>query len=660
MYNDKKSNNKGVTLLYRIYPAQWLTDVQFNNFLKFLENNRNSIDEISLFDESFPIAPGISLCEYEKKIKILTKRIKILKDIGIRKVGINVTHTLGHGDFSKEPLQYQPMIGNDGQISNGSVCPNDSSFRKYINAKYIIAASSNPDFIWIDDDYRMSSHGVMYPCFCPICLKKFGHDIKREELISKLETKENSDLRIEWTEFCSKSLKSLAGNIGKVIRTANPDIEVGLMTVGYSLSTYGTYDIKGWMKILGAKRGRPGHLYYTDHKPRLILNKMMDTSRLINDYPKNLTSIQYELENHPYIYLDKSIQTVINECILSLMSGCNGITFNILRMDTGSLDDYKHYLDRIGLERDTFSKIVEQNFGLPLQGIWPAYNKNLMAKRDIDDNGWFNEGNDYDIQKPNHLMELGIPFTPSIDNACGIILSGKIAESFSKDELSQMLSKGVFMDIDALKVIWKKGLGKLTGVKPGKKCTDLFVERFTEHNINGKYKGDGRYLSQGKNIYDLELTNNTTSQISYLTDFDKNNYGCCLSTYENELGGRIVVSSYEPWQQLGTGAKKHQMLALFDWLTYGKLPIIIKETVRVVPLIKENKNKKLTVVLFNTSLDDTGELTVHIRKKLKNVTLINKEGAKSLNIQNNDNDTLIKVPSIGAWKTLLLIAEIYQ
>jgi hypothetical protein len=95
------------------------------------------------------------------------------------------------------------------------------------------------------------------------------------------------------------------------------------------------------MTALGARRGRPGHGYYTDELPRALLNKSFDVGREVRDYPSEVKTVEYELENYPYITLDKAVRTVLNECTAALIMGCNGIAFNALKDCEGTLEDYE-------------------------------------------------------------------------------------------------------------------------------------------------------------------------------------------------------------------------------------------------------------------------------------------------------------------------------
>ncbi len=653
------AESRAVVLAYRISPSQWNTDAQFRRLLDFLAANRAGVDEISLFDEDFPRPARASLEALAGLTDAWGRRISQLHSAGYR-AGINVLWTLGHQDVPDVPLPkmpFQPMVGHDGRASNACMCPNDPAFRNYIRERYRAAARAKPDFIWVDDDFRMSHHGVLYPCFCPICLGKFGRQRDRAALVRQLNSPAEGEIRRAWTEFCASSLESLAGDIGRAVREVDPGIDVGLMTIGYSHSTYAGYPFTRAMRALAANRGRPGHGYYSDETPRALIGKTLDVGRQVRDYPAEVKAIQYELENYPYIELDKAARTVLNECTLALMMGCNGIAFNALKECAGTLDDYAPLMRAIAAERPVWNGLLAATKGLQLSGLWPADHPLLMANRTVDAAGWFNEGPLYNIQQPNQLAEIGIAFTPDRRSACGVILAGKVAEGFSVEELRAILSGGVLLDGTALEVLWNRGLGELTGVKPGEKFRYSVLERFSDHPMNGSDRGDGReaLIGPADNTCSLVPVASDVASLASLVRYDGKNCGSCFSIFTNRLNGRVAVASYSPWRRLGRGAKRRQLIAVTDWLTRGTLPVIIEQTVRVAPFVRlDRERRRVALVLFNMGFDPSGPLTLRLRAQPKSMRLITAHGTQDLVVRQTAVEVRVDVPSLPPWHAAAL------
>ena len=92
-----------------------------------------------------------------------------------------------------------------------------------------------------------------------------------------------------------------------------------------------------------------------------------------------------------------------------------------------------------------------------------------------------------------------------------------------------------------------------------------------------------------------------------------------------------------------------------DWLSEGRLPAIIDETVRVAPFIRQSPDGRIVAVLFNTSLDATGALTLHLRANPGKVSLVSSEGFQPLTTRLSEGETVVEVPSIPPWTTITLV-----
>lgn len=650
-----------LSLAYRVFLGQWFSDEQFEYTRRFLVENLEQTDSIWLFDSEFPAVPYAEKEEMETIYSTLKRRIEVLHSDGFRDVGIDVAHTLGHGTPKKlgRGIPFQRIVGFDGDMAETCACPNSPEFREYIKHKYQLAARVNPDFIWVDDDFRMSGNSVRFSCFCPLCIAGFGFDGEREALVSALNKPGNGKMRIRWDEYVIASLESLAADIEGAVHGINPGINIGLMLIGYSIATYGRDSFK-YLKALKADRARPGHGFYTDERPLAILNKAIDVGRLALDFPPEVKTIQYELENWPYVNLDKSVATVLNESLLALMEGCTGTAYTFLRLDEGSLEGYDRYAKAITRERRLWERVVKLAHGMQYAGLWPAACSKMMPYKTVDGKGWFSGDEQYNFHKPNHLMTIGVPFSPSPDAACGVLLSGRAAEAFTVEELRQMLSEAVYMDNAALQVLWEKGLGELTGVKPVEPLSVSYCEKFTDHELNGAYKNDGRHLGfmSKQEACTLVPVKDGVGVLSHLEHSGKENKKCCFTVYENELGGRIAVSSFEAWERLGTFPKRNQLLNVLDWITRGMLPIFIEETVKVAPFIRRSADgKKVLLVLFNTAFDKVENIKIRLSSGHDRVWLLSAEGKKELKSVRQGAETVLEVPVIGAWSTIVLYGE---
>jgi hypothetical protein len=657
-----------LSLAHRIPDGHWKTDEQFARLLELAKKYCSVVDELALCDD---LNFWSSLEDMQRTTDILKRRIAQFKQAGFR-TGINVGVTMGHGDSGDPltpPLPFQASVGYEGHVSDACPCINSREYRAHITKKYELMARTDPDFVWLDDDVRASHHGSVYPCFCPICLKIFGHGMDREQLVKQLNIPENHQLRLAWTEFRAASIESMLADVHRAMVDANPAVEIGQMTIGYSHSTYGGYAINRWMKVVGARRGRPGHGYYTDQPARFgnvglnpaMLNKAFDVGRQVRDYPPEVDIIQHELETYPHIFLDKATSSIINECAAALMMGCTGIAFTILPFpELVSYEDFDGLLSEVTQERPVWEALLNSRENLPLVGFWPADNRMLMANRKVDESGWFWEHGVYEIKRPDETAEMGLPMTTDPKTACGVLLAGKVAEAFTTEELRGFLAKAVLMDGYALGVLWDRGLGELAGVKPGDRIAAGVKERLTNHALNGRYAGDQRDVLAGAadGMCSLLPVGENVGDLAHLVRWNGRDLGMCFSTYRNALGGRVAVSTFGSWYREGRSATRHRLLAVTEWLTEGRLPVLIEQTVRVAPLVRMSPDgKRFTLLLVNQGLDATGPMTVRVRARAGQVSQIHKGQAMPLSTQREGNDMVLRLASVPAWQTTLLIGS---
>jgi len=647
-------------LAYRISVKLLESNDSFDELVKLLKKYRSAVDEISLFTEYWHHG-YYPLEEFAELAEVLGRRIKQLHKARFRSVGINMLDTIGHlneaWDFLPA-LPFAAMVGHDGGISRGCACPNSPEFRRYIKRKYTLIAKAGPDFIWVDDDIRMHHHGVAWGCFCPVCITEFGYGaFEREELVARLNAPESGELRAAWVEHNASVLDSVLADVERAVHKVDPEIELGLMTCGPGWTTYSGQALERWHRTLKARRSRPGGGFYDDAAPRGMIGKALDIGKACVPLPPEVTNIQYELENFPYQKLDKSVRTVLNECTLALAAGCNGIAFNALKDLPGSLDDYHDLMKAIAGERRRWERYLDAAGDCAMVGVWCAHDDRLMAKRHVHNGDWFDQDPAY---RPNVsiLAEIGLPLTLWREHACVTVLAGRLADAFSDDDLRRMLSGGVLLDGPALGVLWERGLGELAGVRIGRTFDNGVYERFTGHEVNGRFAGDARDVRLsfwGDLAYELLPLDGNVGEAARLVGYDGSDCGVCISTYVNSLGGRVAVLGYGPWSRMGSSAKRSQMLAIADWVSQGRLPLLIDKTLRVAPFVRMSADRRRFVaVLLNTAFDSTGPFDVRVRAMLDEVVSITPGGEERLKAWKEKRETRIAVKNIEPWHCMII------
>ena len=216
------------------------------------------------------------------------------------------------------------------------------------------------------------------------------------------------------------------------------------------------------------------------------------------------------------------------------------------------------------------------------------------------------------------------------------------------------------MDSCALEVLWSRGLGEFTGVRPGKKVLGGAVETLTAHALNGRFPGDGRdaLMESADNVRALDLVQPGVAELARLTGYDGRDHGCCLSVYENALGGRVAVSSYVPWRRLGSLCKRSQLTELMDWLGYDKMPVRIDALRRVATFVRmSGDGARYAVLLINSTLDTAEPFELRVRATARKAEVVMPDGALSLTVLPGEGEMRVAVPALGPWQPAVILGS---
>jgi len=656
----------------RVSVMHWLLDERFNGLISFLQKHREAVDEIAFFSSA--IHPVLPLDIIEERAAIMGKRMASARKEGYR-AGINFLSTLGHLDeYMENALKgdFIRMTGIDGSQAEGSFCPNDENYRAFLIKVYSALAKAKPDFIWIDDDIRISNHSpAQNPCFCENCLSIFnkanGSSHTRESLQTAFDegsAEKKMDTRQAWMLHNACSIKRLLSLLEESVHKINPGIELGLMT---GERFYEGYDFQEWAQSLSGTNGvkvkwRPGGGFYSDELMRGIIEKSHQIGRQISLLPGHVVNIQSEIENFPYQPLRKSVKTTVLESASYIAAGCTGSAYNVLGMFAEPLDEYEHLFKQLADSR-AFFDLLAQEFGRSRpEGIFTAWKKLSLASNNPEGK-WFKGGNFYkDISEPLDICELGLPPAYSMAGAHANLLSGNLSMSFRREELKSILSGGVYMDGKTLERLNEMGLSKLTGFTVDKWEEKDCAEILTDDPLNGEAVGWRRDCIQSfwKNpCASLSPLDSSARVIGRKIErLGTEQTFPCMGAYENQLGGRVVVAGYAPWTFLQSHAKSVQMKRLFRWLSRDSIPGYVESYHKANIWVRKRLNGGLAVALINSSQDPARDLKILIRSSSKELSLVDMK-CKIKNIRQSGHDgpyTRFKLPCIAPWSMVFLLS----
>lgn len=447
------------------------------------------------------------------------------------------------------------------------------------------------------------------------------------------------------------------------IHNVDPKIATGLMTAGPGWTTYSGQAFDRWFVALKAEKARPVGGFYSDATPMVMYHKAVNAGWQRVALPPTVTDVQYELENFPCQLLQKSATAVVNECTLALAYGLNGIAFNMLALN---YDDFLPLLERIPTARRVWQQLVAHADGLPTVGLWLAWSNHLMAKRSLRPGEHWLEISypQYDINRPIILGEIGLPIATDQTDG-GTVLSGRVAEAFSNDQLKTILSGGVLMDSITLDVLAERGLDHLTGVRVAKRLDNGMMERFTDDEINGCATGqlrDARIEFWGDAKYMGDVLEPTAAGVRVLTTMEDYFYrvqGPSMTAFENSLGGWVVVMGYAPWIFLRSVGKRLQLQNVADWISRGQMPVRINQPVSLVPIVRMSADRRRgAIVLLNAGMDEIRAATIHIRAKTRRARLLGiGQRERELKIRPENSGGSITLRNIPAWSLHIILLK---
>ncbi len=541
-----------------------------------------------------------------------------MKESGIT-YQINVSKTIGHTDGHTSEYAEFPMEDAYGNRGESIYCPRNSDFKKKFEEIILKYATLLPTVLWLDDDFRLAFHKpVGYGCFCRDCIeefnRKYGYSYDRD-LLRKAILRNDCGVRMNWLNFNRDAMISLVEIARNTANKVDENIILGFMQVNPELVIYECPDFKKWIEKAKNKNGevyfRHGSGFYDDFKPFEVVDKNISVARLCamteGEGVKNLT----EEVTSPYIKRTKSMKITLMEALMNIgMAGADGL------MDEGIKSNLTEQLKEGRLvslmnEKAEYLNAAKRLIkGKVQRGAYPYFDKDFWVYNGTVDH--MGKMGDLGSNRWKKLFYKGIPVTFRKESADVIILSSDV-RAMGKEELSSWLSKGVYTD-GAGAVLINEIMGEnATGVSFKDISLSEFHsagigEKFTDHMLNGSYKGYKRSNYWGSNGFgNANVSENGCEILSISSSPEEAEMGIIgTAVYENDKGGRVAVLSRGAHSDdTLSDAKGHQIKNIFDYLSGGKMPVRAESLNRVgVSLWEDNKTGDRALFIYNTDFDN--------------------------------------------------------
>jgi hypothetical protein len=246
----------------------------------------------------------------------------------------------------------------------------------------------------------------------------------------------------------------------------------------------------------------------------------------------------------------------------------------------------------------------------------------------------------------------------SHEESVATTLSGSTPLAFGEAGLRRILAGGVLLDAPALLTIQNLGLGELAGVQVRGSIERDAAELILPGKINGcsvETRRDCRQSFWGGSAYVLEPTAQGVCVLGELEDYGDEGLGITMTAFENELGGRVVVSGYRPWFLVHSRSKSNQLKHVLSWLSRGGMPAMVEDFAKVVVWARGRDGVPSSLVLLNASLDPLPRLRIGVRTSSTSAILHTMGGPETeIEISSTSSRPAFEVENVEPWSVHLV------
>lgn len=520
---------------------------------------------------------------------------------------------------------FTPILRKDGTPHPFANCPLDETFSKTLArdmADY--AAVARPDFIFVEDDFSLTAANG---CFCERHLAEFakrqGKRYEREELLAILaqDTPEAIALNRAWQALKKDTLIDLAREIRAEMDKKCPEIPIGLMQSGAS-DRDGDFTEDVARALAGPNHTPFVRLYGTFYcgfeskkLPKVMHHPLYFTQHMGEDILRYHESDTYP---HTRFYTSGKQANALLGAAYSYGMG-------------GSIYFAQQYFDHPG-EEDAFGKIFKKE-----QARFATLAHLASGCRpvgvEIGYDPFYNGGSEPLFTEC--IGRFGIPFATT--EASVAFMDAGQAKYMDHEGVMRYLSKGLFVDGEAAKILCDRGYGEYLGVAIGADvlesrpsllydlgALEIIAEEFSA-------EGEGRemwcahcYCPHGNGKWmEMTVTDPKTQIVSEGKDFRGKPITPTMTYFENHLGGRVCVMSLTVRDNPSQALYNYRRQWLFQRIIRrmaDEYPLVTNAPeIYTIALAPKEKNSDMLgmLTLINLGEDDAEKAFVHLPPHLR-------------------------------------------
>ncbi|UUN30050.1 hypothetical protein [Streptomyces sp. FIT100] len=515
----------------------------------------NGVDEVVLLLGAEQLYTGhLAGPEETSWFAAAAEALAVLSDAGLD-VSLNPWVTAGHADRGRAgTLGFAPMVSPTGRTAAAQAsfaCPR---WRKWLYAHYGRFAELGFRVLWVEDDFRFHNHAPLDwgGGFEPLMLERLarlaGEPVTREQVVAAVTAPGPPH---PWRTLLQQVWRTAQLEVAEELAEVVRERSGGRSQLGLMSSPPAAHSVEGrdWAALFTALSvrsrvvHRPHFAPYSDTPARGLTSAIwsLELQRALR--PRHATC-EPEIENWPHTSWSKSDTQTWSEMVTAQLSAADALLLNVHPTHAEHAGRFPRIDRLLRRSRPALDWLAERGQERPVPlGVGLPWRQDT-ASRLTTVTGRLEELEADPGAAADFLLGYGVPVTaqPAPVQA----LFGRIADTFSDDELHDMLRGGLLLDGVAAAVLTRRGLAGLLGVRAGEP-----VSR-DEHAPPGPYAvervvtdvpaGEGTLLSVDVQpaLARLEPLDGAQVVTSIHTP-DGRLWGTGRCHFVNSLGGRVAV-----------------------------------------------------------------------------------------------------------------------
>lgn len=494
-------------------------------------------------------------------IETIKKAKRVLEASGLS-VSLNPWIEIGHldrGRKCKEGQNFTTMVDMNGKQCDMVACFWDEEWRKYyFDMLDWYLPEVNPDFIWIEDDFRLHNHAPLTygGCFCKLHMQKFneklGANYTREEFVEKVFAKGKlNEERKAFLDVNRETVLDLSKEIGNHIKALGLKTRVGLMS---SMPQRHCMEARDWYQItrnLSAGEEYVDRIHlpcYEEMCGKKYFRAFNAVSMIVRTFLPDETYIYPELENGSFSNFTKDPRFLRFQLESSIPLLPVGMTYDIYDfVGNGTVASFG-YGEAVKSVTPYLQGVVDLGLRFKdLHGVMLPVDENAAYNAEIK-RDWQDLINYPEMDLYGYLGGLGFNCKPTKSKEMKgetVALVGASLKNLTDEQIKKLFADNfVILDGSCVFALQERGLASLVGVKSATLCPTGYDEQAYEEAVDG-------WIVEGKKRY-------RGSCLEKAGDYVKIEYDRPVQAYTNLYNSRR--------EYYGVGAVATDTFAIFPYV----------------------------------------------------------------------------------------------